>query len=88
MRLAVRVTPRAARDAIVGFASDGTLHVRVSAVPADGEANAAVTKLLARAFDLALRDVVLVSGATARLKQFEVPLTVEELHSSIGTVDS
>lgn len=78
-RLAVRVTPRAARDQVAGFDATGTLLVRVTAPPADGAANAAVTKLLARALDLPSRDVVLVGGASARQKRFEVPLPENEV---------
>jgi hypothetical protein len=67
----VRVTPRASRDEI-GPEEEGVLHVRVTAAPADGAANAAVTRLLARHFGVPSRDVVLVSGATSRLKVFDI----------------
>ena len=73
-RLQVRVTPRSARDAVEGFDAEGVLRVRVTAPPADGAANAAVAKLLSRALQLPGRDLVLVSGSTARLKLFDVPL--------------
>ncbi|MCA9831650.1 MAG: DUF167 domain-containing protein [Dehalococcoidia bacterium] len=76
--ISLRVTPRASRDGI-GPYSDGVLHVRVTAPPAGGEANAAVTKLIARALGVPSRDVSLVSGATSRMKRFEVPLGTEEI---------
>ncbi|OAI44181.1 hypothetical protein AYO38_10025 [bacterium SCGC AG-212-C10] len=79
VRFAVRVTPRASRDAIEGFDAKGVLRVRVTAPPADGAANAALTKLLANALSLPTRDIVLVSGATSRQKQFEAPLTLEQI---------
>jgi hypothetical protein len=84
MRLAVRVTPRATRDVIEGFDADGTLRVRVTAAPADGAANAAVAKLLAKALDLPGRDVVLISGTTARQKLFEVPLEIDEVRRRLS----
>ncbi len=84
-RLAVRVTPRAARDAIAGFNDEGTLLVRVTAAPTDGAANAAVTKLLAKALGIPPRDVVLVSGATARQKLFDVPLEPHEIRRRLGS---
>ena len=74
-RLTVRVTPRAARARIDGFDGDGVLRLRVTAPPAEGEAIVAVVKLLARALGLPARDVVLVFGATARRKVFEVALS-------------
>jgi hypothetical protein len=82
--LHVRVTPRASRDAVEGFDLEGTLRIRVTAPPADGEANAAVTRLLAHALRVPSRDVVLVSGASARTKQFDVPLSLVEIRSRLG----
>jgi uncharacterized protein len=78
-RIAVRVTARASRDAVEGFDALGALHVRVTAAPADGAANAAVAKLLAKALALPSRDVVLVSGAASRDKLFDLPLTLDEV---------
>lgn len=83
-RLSVRVTPRASRDTITGFNAEGALAVRVTAAPADGAANAAVTRLLAKALDLPSRDVVLVSGATARQKLFELPLDEAEIRRRLA----
>ena len=77
--LRVRVTPRASRDEVTAFDTDGVLHVRVTAPPADGAANAAVMRLLAGLLGRPPRDIVLMSGATARLKTFDVPLTHEDV---------
>lgn len=74
MHLTVRVSPRSSRDLVAGFDETGALIVRVTASPADGAANDAVTRLIAKALGLPPRDVVLVSGATSRLKRFEIPL--------------
>ena len=82
-RLHVRVTPRASREAIDGFDAEGALRVRVSAPPADGAANAAVARLLAKALGVPGRDVVLVAGATARQKTFEVALTEGEIRERL-----
>lgn len=78
-RLTVRVIPRAAREAVGAPGPDGVLAVRVTAPPADGAANVAVSKLLARTLGIPQRDVVLVTGATARVKVFELPLDEAEI---------
>ena len=83
-RLTVRVTTRAARDRIDGFDIDGVLRLRVTAPPAEGEANAAVVKLLSRALGLPARDIVFISGAAARRKSFEVPLSEAEMLALLG----
>ncbi|MCZ2108981.1 MAG: DUF167 family protein [Dehalococcoidia bacterium] len=83
-RLHVHVTPRSSREAIEGFDAGGVLRVRVSAPPADGAANAAVAKLLAKALGLPGRDVVLVAGAAARQKTFEVALPGEEVRERLA----
>jgi uncharacterized protein len=74
--LAVRLTPKGGRDAIDGIEqlADGrsVLRARVRAAATDGEANAALVKLLAKTLGIAARDVSLVAGATARLKRLKV----------------
>ena len=68
--IAVRVTPRASRNAVL---LDGeTIRVLVTVVPEDGKANAAVVKLLAKALGVAKSRLVLVRGATARDKLFRI----------------
>jgi len=69
--LSVRVTTRAGRDEIAGE-RDGTLLVRVGAPPADGRANEAVLRLIARALRVPPRDVELVRGARSREKLIRV----------------
>jgi uncharacterized protein len=72
----VRLTPRGGRDAIDGIEqrADGraALKARVRAAPFEGEANAALCRLLAGALRTAPRQVSLVSGATARVKRIRV----------------
>ncbi|TNF17425.1 MAG: DUF167 domain-containing protein [Rhodobacteraceae bacterium] len=68
--IAVRVTPRAARNAVAE--EEGRIAVRVTAPPEDGKANAAVQKLLAKALGVAKTRLVLVRGASARDKIFRV----------------
>lgn len=81
--LHVRVQPRARRNEVVGWQGP-TLRVRVTAAPADGEANRAVTGLLADAFGVPASRVTLVRGAAARDKVFRVErLSLAELRARI-----
>jgi hypothetical protein len=74
--VALRVTPRGGRDGIDGVETlaDGrsVMKVRVRAIAEGGEANRAVTALLAKALGLPKARVRLLSGATSRLKQVAV----------------
>jgi uncharacterized protein YggU (UPF0235/DUF167 family) len=69
--IAVRVTPRAARNAVMP-AEDGVIRVYVTTVPEDGKATLAVQKLLAKALGIARTRLVLIRGATARDKVFRI----------------
>jgi len=72
----VRLTPRGGRDAIEGLErrADGrvVLKGRVRAAPSEGEANAALCRLLAHAVGIAPRQVTLVGGASAREKRVRI----------------
>jgi len=74
--LAVRLTPRAQADRIDGWAVDDAgrehLKVRVRTAPVEGEANAALEALLAKALGVPRSAVRVAKGATARLKQVAV----------------
>ncbi len=74
--VALRVTPRGGRDDIDGLETlaDGrvVVKVRVRAIADGGEANRAVTELMAKALGVPKARVRILSGATSRLKQIAV----------------
>ena len=74
--LAVRLTPKGGRDALDGVVrlADGRwmLKARVAAAPSDGEANAALMQLIAKAVGVPPRDVTLTAGASSRIKQLKI----------------
>lgn len=76
LRLAVRVTPKGGRDAVDGWTVDAAgrplLKVRVAAAASEGEANAAVVALIAKALGRPKSAVRLVAGHTARAKRLEI----------------
>jgi uncharacterized protein len=74
--VSLRVTPRGGRDDIDGIEtlSNGrnVVKVRVRAIAEGGEANRAVTELLAKALGVPKASVRLLSGATSRMKQIGI----------------
>ena len=76
LSLMVRLTPKGGRDAIDGVErlADGrcVLKARVRAAASDGEANAALVRLMAGALDVAPRQVSLVAGEAARIKRLKI----------------
>ena len=74
--VALRVTPRGGRDDIDGLetlANGRTVvKVRVRAIADGGEANRAVTELLAKVRGVPKASVRILSGTTSRLKQIAV----------------
>ncbi len=72
LRVALRVTPKASRAGIIGVETDAAggavLKVRVSEPPQGGKANAAVIKLLAKAWKLPKGALRVVAGQTGRRK--------------------
>ena len=69
--LELAVVPRSASDR-VGPYVEGVLRVRVTRPPADGEANRAVLRLVARALELAPSRLTLVGGSRARRKRVHI----------------
>jgi uncharacterized protein (TIGR00251 family) len=74
--VALRVTPRGGRDDIDGVETlangRAVVKVRVRAIADAGEANRAVTELLAKALGVPKAKVRILSGTTSRLKQIAV----------------
>ena len=74
--VALRVTPRGGRDDIDGvetLANGRTvIKIRVRAIAEGGEANRAVTELLAKALVVPKARVRILSGVTSRLKQVAI----------------
>ena len=74
--LTIRLTPKGGRYSIDGVdvLADGrpVLKIRVRAAASDGEANAALAQLIAKAMDVPPRDVILAAGATGRIKQLVI----------------
>ena len=74
--IALRVTPRGGREDIDGIETlangRAVLKIRVRAIAEGGEANRAVTELLAKVLGVPRARIKLLAGATSRLKQVAV----------------
>lgn len=81
--LTVKVTPRASRDAVLGAEAEW-LRVALTAPPVDGKANEAARRFLAEALGVPRAEVRLISGQTARLKRFAVPLSPAEVQARLA----
>lgn len=82
--LTIRLQPRAKRNAIVGE-RDGVLRVSVAAAPVDGQANAALCKLVAKRVGVPRTRVTVVRGERSRDKLVRVEgLALAEVRSALG----
>lgn len=86
VRLDLRVSPRASRNAIDGV-RDGRLVVKVTAPPVDAAANEAVVALLADRLDIPKRRISIVLGATGRSKTVELSgVTADAIRARLSAI--
>jgi uncharacterized protein (TIGR00251 family) len=69
--LRVRVKPRASKSRVVGV-RDGELEVAISAPPVDGEANAELTRFMAKILGVSRGSVAVQRGEASRHKTVSV----------------
>ena len=82
--LAVRVTPRASRNEITEIQSDGTVKVRLTAVPVEGEANQALILFLAEVLGVAPSKLDIVAGLSGKDKLISVlDMDKDEVHQRL-----
>jgi uncharacterized protein (TIGR00251 family) len=70
--LAVRVTPRASRNQIVGALHDGTIKIRITAPLDEAQANAELVDFLSEVLGIGKTRIEVVAGATGRDKLISV----------------
>lgn len=87
LKVTLRLTPKASRDRIMGATAqaDGSvvLKAQVTAVPEDGKANAALLKLLSKAWKIPRSDMDIVLGATDRRKVILISGDSEDLRKRL-----
>lgn len=78
MKLALKVTPGARRNEIVGWEDDypqvgRVLRLRIAAPPVEGKANAEVVRYLSRLLGVPRSSISICHGAGGRVKLVDVP---------------
>lgn len=82
--LAVRITPRASHNQIVGVLNDGTIKVHLSSDPGDEELNVALIAYLAEVLGVPKSRVEIVAGENGRDKLVSVlDMDVETAHQRV-----
>ena len=72
MEIRVKVIPRSSKNEIAGTLPDGTLRVRIAAVPEKGKANAELCAFLAKHYGVPRSKVVIVSGESSPRKRIRI----------------
>ena len=70
--LQIKVIPKSSQTCFAGQMDDGTLKIKVSAVPEKGKANAELIAWLAEYFKVPKTNVEIVSGQTSARKLVRV----------------
>ena len=86
--LKIRLTPKSAREEILGvedFAGEAVLKARVRALPEDGRANQALERLVARWLKVPPSSVSVAQGGKSRTKQVLIEGDADALARLIET---
>ena len=78
MKLALKVTPGARKNEILGWEDDypqvgRVLKVKIAAPPVEGKANKEIVHFLAKALGIPKAAVEVVHGISGRIKLVEIP---------------
>ena len=78
MKLALKVTPGAKKNEILGWENDypqvgRVLKVKIAAPPVEGKANKEIVLFLAKALGVTKSSIEVVHGTSGRIKLVEIP---------------
>ena len=68
----IKLIPRASRNEIVGIMDDGTIKIKITAPPVEGQANQAVIKYLAEMLKISTVNIEIISGKTSHNKLISI----------------
>ncbi len=82
--IAVRVTPRASRNQIVGMLNDGTIKIHLASDPSDDLANVELVDYLAEVLGVPKARLEIVAGESGRDKLVSIlDMDVETAHQRV-----
>lgn len=91
LRVTVKARPGTNRPRPMRLVDTGegrqALEISVAAAPEDGKANKALAEALAQSFGVKIRDITLKSGASSRLKIFEIAGEPAQLTKQIENLE-
>ena len=78
MKLALKVTPGARKNEILGWEEDypqvgRVLKLKIAAPPVEGKANKEIVQFLAKVLQVSKSSVEVVHGTSGRIKLVEIP---------------
>ena len=82
--LAIKVSPSSARTELAGWRLDGSLHLRLAALPINGAANAAVLALLAKRLRIGRRRISLLGDASSTNLVKIVGMTLADVRACLA----
>lgn len=87
MKLALKVTPGARKNEILGWEDDypqvgRVLKLKIAAPPVEGKANKEIVLFLAKALGISRSAVEVVHGTSGRIKLVEIPD-----HTDLGNLE-
>jgi hypothetical protein len=82
--IAVRVTPRATKNQIIGALHDGTIKIHIAAAPTEGQANEELIEFLSSVLGVPKDHIEVVAGDMGRDKLISIlDMDSETLHKKI-----
>ena len=79
----IKLIPRASRNEIVGIMDDGTIKIKITAPPVEGQANQAVIKYLADILKISAINIEIISGKTSHNKLISIIGIKQEIVSKL-----
>jgi len=71
-QIKLKIIPRSSRNEITGEMADGTLKIKLTAPPVEGEANKKLIEFLSKKWGVAKSKIIIIKGEKSRNKIVEI----------------